>query len=104
MFAGYNMKIIKAFAWGLHKVFKSMFEKIVIDEEKIKQEKELEVKGPLVLVPNHISYIDFLVLSYIFYAYGMKVPHINATEDFLNIALVSRILRASGAFFVKKKK
>jgi glycerol-3-phosphate O-acyltransferase len=65
--------------------------------------KELEGKGSLVLTPNHISYMDFLILSYIFYSYGLKVPHISSTEDFLNITFINRILRASGAFFVKKK-
>ncbi len=58
----------------------------------------------MILVPNHISYVDFLVISYIFYAYNLRCPHINSTEDFLNISFVRRILRASGAFFVKKNK
>ena len=65
--------------------------------------KELESKGSLVLTPNYISYMDFLILSYIFYSYGLKVPHISSSEEFLSVAIMSRIFRASGAFFVKKK-
>ena len=65
--------------------------------------KELESKGSLVLTPNYISYMDFLILSYIFYSYGLKVPHISSSEEFLSVANMSRIFRASGAFFVKKK-
>ena len=34
----------------------------------------------------------------------MKCPHIDSNEDFLNIAIISKILRASGAFFTKKQK
>ena len=38
-----------------------------------------------------------------FFAYKIKVPHIAAAEDFLKMALVPTILRASGAFFLKRK-
>lgn len=61
------------------------------------------MKGPLVLAPNHVSYVDFLVISYIFFHYGLKCPHVNSHEDFLSLRFVTRILRASGAFFVRKK-
>lgn len=36
MFSTYSVKMLRFFAWGLHKAFKAMYEKIVIDEEKIK--------------------------------------------------------------------
>jgi glycerol-3-phosphate O-acyltransferase len=42
------------------------------------------------------------VLSYVLYAQGVKVPHICAGEDFLNIAIVHTFLRSSGAFFMKR--
>lgn len=61
------------------------------------------MKGPLILAPNHVSYIDFLVISYIFYQYGLKCPHVNSHEDFLSITFVTKLLRASGAFFIRKK-
>ena len=32
----------------------------------------------------------------------MEVPHICAGEDFLNIMFVNQVLRASGAFFMKR--
>lgn len=61
------------------------------------------MKGPLVLAPNHVSYVDFLIISYIFYHYGLKCPFVNSHEDFLNLRFVTKILRASGAFFISKK-
>lgn len=33
---------------------------------------------PVVLMPNHRSYIDFLVLSYIMFTYDLSVPVIAA--------------------------
>jgi 1-acyl-sn-glycerol-3-phosphate acyltransferase len=55
-----------------------------------------------VLMPTHRSYIDFIILSYIFFGYGIKCPHIAAAEDFLNMAIIHVLLRKSGAFFIKR--
>ena len=105
MFAEYNMSLIRAFGWFLHKVFKQIYEKVVIDESALEKIKNLEknATGPVVLIPTHRSYIDFLIVSYIFFAYKMKCPHIAAAEDFLSITVVNRLLRSSGAFFIKRK-
>jgi len=43
------------------------------------------------------------LISYILFYYGIRVPYIAAAEDFLNMAGVWRILRASGAFFLRRK-
>lgn len=58
--------------------------------------------GPLIVIPTHRSYIDFLIMSYVFFGYGIKCPHIAAAEDFLNMAVVHILLRKSGAFFIKR--
>ena len=59
-------------------------------------------KGPIIFCPNHRSYIDFLLLSLVLYYYKMEVPHICAGEDFLNIVIVNQLLRAAGAFFMRR--
>jgi glycerol-3-phosphate O-acyltransferase len=61
-----------------------------------------KTNGPLIIIPTHRSYIDFLIMSYVFFGYGIKVPHIAAAEDFLNMAVVHILLRKSGAFFIKR--
>ena len=76
----------------------------MINEEKISQLRELEKLGSIIFIPNHISYVDFLSLSYVLYAFNIKCPHIDANEDFLNIPLLTRIMRASGTFFIQKQK
>jgi len=64
---------------------------------------DLKEKGPLILIPTHRSYIDFIIVSYIFFAYKLQAPHIAAAEEFLKITLIHHILRASGAFFIKRQ-
>lgn len=57
----------------------------------------------MILIPTHRSYVDFLIVSYLFYALKIQCPHIAAAEDFLKMAIVPHILRAGGAFFLKRK-
>eukprot|EP01063_Lacrimia_lanifica_P009153 TRINITY_DN16187_c0_g1_i1.p1 TRINITY_DN16187_c0_g1~~TRINITY_DN16187_c0_g1_i1.p1 ORF type:complete len:1299 (+),score=459.85 TRINITY_DN16187_c0_g1_i1:110-4006(+) len=59
-------------------------------------------KRAVVLIPSHRSYMDFLVVSYLNYMWGLPVPHICAGEDFLRLAAVSKLLRGSGAFFMRR--
>mmetsp|Transcript_6857 Transcript_6857/g.12463 ORF Transcript_6857/g.12463 Transcript_6857/m.12463 type:complete len:1134 (-) Transcript_6857:48-3449(-) len=105
MFADFNMKYIRYFGWVLKKVWRHTYEKIVIDQKALKKLAKLRASntGPIIIAPTHRSYIDFLIVSYIFFAHNIGVPFIAAGEDFLKITLVHRILRASGAFFIKRK-
>ena len=67
------------------------------------QKHDVKEKGPLILMPTHRSYIDFILVSYIFFAYKLQAPHIAAMADFLNVTFVHHILRSSGAFFLRRE-
>ena len=68
----------------------------------IKIIENIENNGSIIYTPNHVSHLDFLIISYILFAYKLKCPFVNSTEDFLNISVLSRILRNSGGFFTRK--
>jgi 1-acyl-sn-glycerol-3-phosphate acyltransferase len=102
----YDFKKIRFIGLIMHLVFRQIYDKIVVDEKALEKIKNYDPKtgGPLILLPTHRSYLDFILVSYIFYAYAIKCPHIVAAEDFLNIALVHHLLRAAGALFLRRKK
>ena len=55
----------------------------------------------IVYVPCHRSHIDYLLLSYVIYKRGLRIPHI-AAGDNLNIPILGEILRRGGAFFMRR--
>ena len=55
----------------------------------------------IVYVPAHRSHIDYLLLSYLLHDNGFMPPHIAAGAN-LNLPLVGRLLRHSGAFFLRR--
>jgi len=64
---------------------------------------EEEMKIPIVLLPTHRSYIDFLVVSYIFFVYKLKMPYIVSDEALMTANLLPFLIKSSGAFFFRKK-
>mmetsp|Transcript_117072 Transcript_117072/g.162763 ORF Transcript_117072/g.162763 Transcript_117072/m.162763 type:complete len:129 (-) Transcript_117072:573-959(-) len=59
-------------------------------------------KGPVIFCPTHRSYVDFILVSVLNYYYSIEVPHICAGEDLMMISGISHLLRASGAFFMRR--
>ena len=105
MFATYSMPVIRLMSWSMNKVLKSVYDKVVVDETMLLKLRQFNQKedGPVILMPTHRSYMDFLIVSYVFFTYGLKCPHVAAVEDFLSLSLVHKLLRSSGAFFLPKK-
>jgi glycerone phosphate O-acyltransferase/fatty acyl-CoA reductase len=60
-------------AWFLNKVFKRIFEKVIVNEVFLKELAEHNIKknGPLIFIPTNKSYVDFLLASYVFYAFKL---------------------------------
>ncbi|KAL4437787.1 hypothetical protein ABPG77_005699 [Micractinium sp. CCAP 211/92] len=58
-------------------------------------------KACLVYIPAHKSHVDYLLLSYVLFASGLPCPHIAAGAN-LSLPLVGRLLRACGAFFIRR--
>ena len=72
-------------AWLINKVFKSIYDKVVLDENYLNSlaNHNTKTKGPLIFIPTHKSYLDFMIASYIFYAFKIRCPHVAGAEDFL---------------------
>ena len=51
---------------------------------------------------DYRSYVDFIILSYIMFAYNLPLPHIAAGEDFMGMGSMTEVLRKCGAFFIRR--
>jgi len=106
IFSKYEIHLAKFFAFIVHCVCKKIYEKVVFDEKMLETLRSMDKKefGPIIFMPTHRSYVDFLILSYSLMALSIKCPQIVAAEDFLSMALVPILLRGAGAFFIRRKK
>lgn len=93
---------LQVLAWFFRKIWRHIYQLIDVNENMLMKLFEYQKKSAIVLIPSHRSYIDFLITSYILYAYDFPAPMIAAGEDFLNMSFVSNLLRFGGAFFLRR--
>jgi len=86
----------------LHKIARTMFDQIVVNDEELKKLKVIQktTKKTIILMPTFKSIIDFALLSYIHAMYGVDLPFVNGLKEFDEIAVVSRIMRSCGGYFI----
>jgi len=99
MAAQFSGAVFAVVAWLFKKIWNRMFQGL----EPIGFEKVVEkVKNhPIVLVPCHRSHFDYMILSYLFYLHFVSPPHIAAGIN-MSFWPMSPVLRASGAYFIRR--
>ncbi|KAG7461107.1 hypothetical protein MATL_G00206480 [Megalops atlanticus] len=97
-----QLGFIRFLGFTLSKVFKRLFRRIHVNDEGLQRLQQAIQEYPVVLMPNHRSYVDFLVLSYILFTYDISIPVIAAGIPLMGMKLVGEIFRRSGAFFIRR--
>ncbi|KAF7666496.1 hypothetical protein LDENG_00105360 [Lucifuga dentata] len=97
-----QLSTIRFFAFTLTKAFKVLFRSICVNEEGIQRLQQAIQEHPVVLLPSHRSYMDFLLVTYILYTYDLALPVIAAGMDFMGMKIIGEMLRMSGAFFIRR--
>ncbi|TDH00307.1 hypothetical protein EPR50_G00187210 [Perca flavescens] len=93
---------IRLMAYTLTKVLKRLFTGIFVNMEGLNMLQQAIQESPVILMPNHRSYVDFLVISYILFTYDIPLPVIAAGIPLAGMKMVGEILRRSGAFFIRR--
>ncbi|XP_044147542.1 dihydroxyacetone phosphate acyltransferase-like isoform X1 [Bufo gargarizans] len=101
---GHNLKLgaIRLFALSLSKIFKRLYSKVFVNLEGVQRLGKAIQEHPVVLMPSHRSYVDFLLISYIMFIYDLAIPVIAAGEDLNRMKFVGPFLRMSGAFYIRR--
>ncbi|KAM6915547.1 dihydroxyacetone phosphate acyltransferase [Xenentodon cancila] len=105
-----QLGFIRLMGYTLNKVFKRLFSGIFVNMEGLNALQQAAQETPVILMPNHRSYVDFLVISYILFSYDIPIPVIAAgirkyrieLEPPAGMKIVGEILRRSGAFFIRR--
>ena len=101
MAANYSYFVVDLFSWFLKKVFGNIFEGLTIKESDFEKLRIASKEGPLVFVPTHKSYVDFLMLSHLMQEKQIAPPHIIAGIN-LNFWPFGSIAKRGGAIFIRR--
>lgn len=97
---------IRSSAYLARKVLRRSADLITFDRKAFETARRaIPDDALLVIVPTHRSYLDFILCSYLFFAYpelGIAIPHIAAAQEFGRIPLLGKIIRKTQAFYVQR--
>ncbi len=88
------------------KLLRRAVEHVSVDIPSFEAARRAAIDGsPLVLVPNHRSYLDFVLCSYLCFArpdLDIPIPWVAAAIEFGRIPLLGRVLSALHAFYLRR--
>lgn len=73
-----QLSFIRLMGYVLAKVFKRLFSGVFVNVEGLNTLQQAVQENPVILMPNHRSYVDFLAISYILFGHDIPVPLIAA--------------------------
>lgn len=94
---------VRIFAYFLCKSWKIMFPLtgIPVSEAQIQKIIEAQKKGPVLLLPTHKSHLDYMIMVYVCFTHGIRLPKVVAGDN-LNIPIIGPLLRRAGAFYIRR--
>lgn len=96
-----SLLMLKIFSSVLSLIWYRIYDGFEVDQKGLDEVRAAAKSSAIVLVPSHKSHIDYLVLSYVFYQYGLIPPHIAAGVN-LSFWPMGWIFRRAGAFFLRR--
>ncbi|KAI3382422.1 hypothetical protein SNEBB_000619 [Seison nebaliae] len=103
MFLPFSPFVLRTFISSFQLFCRCWFQRIEIDEENLFKIRELQRRNcPIIYLPTHRSYLDFLLLTLVLYRLRLPMPLIAAANDFLSLGFLSTLMQQCGAFFIKR--
>jgi glycerol-3-phosphate O-acyltransferase len=103
MKASLSRFICKICGYVLFKIFRRVMKRLLVNPTQLVRIKEAEETGiPIVYLPLHRSHLDYLLITWSVWHFGIRLPHI-ASGDNLNLSGLGWLLRATGAFFIHRR-
>lgn len=96
---------VRCLGWILTKTWRMLFHGLHLDVESLERvRRTLEATDgnvSIVFAPTHKTHLDYLIISYICFAYGIPLPRIAAGNN-LDLPLLGSFLRSNGSFFIRR--
>lgn len=97
-----SLKTIRTLGVILNYFLARICEGLYVNQTSLRRLKQ-EVHGnPVLYLPSHRSYADFILISYVCFTNQIEIPGIAAGMDFHGMAGMGEILRKTGAFFMRR--
>ncbi|CAD5116600.1 DgyrCDS5476 [Dimorphilus gyrociliatus] len=95
--------MLRLAGWFLHHFFNKLVSSVTVHQGQVDMLLEAAKQGkPIILLPTHKSHVDYLLVSWLLFKYGIKAPHV-AAGDNLSIPFFGWLLNGLGGFYIRRK-
>ncbi len=91
---------LKVLYYLMRPIISTLFQKIEI--RNIERLREITKAHPTVLLPNHRSHFDYLLISWVMYHCQLPLPYVAAGIN-LNFWPAGPFIKAAGGFFIRRR-
>ncbi len=96
-----NLMVLKILSSLFSFIWYRLYDGLEIDLQGLEKIRDVSKDHSIVLIPSHKSHMDYLIITYVFYHYGIKAPLIAAGAN-LNFWPLGYLFRRGGAFFIRR--
>ncbi|BES90360.1 glycerol-3-phosphate acyltransferase [Nesidiocoris tenuis] len=97
-----SLRTIKWLALLIVKILNKLMNGIYVNESELLKLKESMGNCPLVFVPTHRSYGDFILMAFVCFMYEIEIPCVAAGLDFLSMWVIGEVIRNTKAFYIRR--
>ncbi|GAB0093731.1 dihydroxyacetone phosphate acyltransferase [Sergentomyia squamirostris] len=97
-----SLPVIRWLGICIQSTIKKICTGVYVNEASIENVKKKIGTNPVLYLPSHRSYADFILMSYLCFTYDLEIPGIAAGMDFHGMVGMGNMLRKTGAFFMRR--
>ncbi|KAH9577629.1 Phospholipid/glycerol acyltransferase [Trypanosoma melophagium] len=99
-----NQLQVRTFGLMVRRLLFQLYDEVTLNNEAFERLYSIfhTPRVHVMLLPAHRSYVDFIIITYLLVAMNFSPPHVCAGEDFLRMGPISKLMRGSGAFFIRR--
>ncbi|XP_055698371.1 dihydroxyacetone phosphate acyltransferase isoform X2 [Phlebotomus papatasi] len=97
-----SLPVIRWLGICIQSTIKKICTGVYVNELSIEKVKKKIGTHPVLYLPSHRSYADFILMSYLCFTYDLEIPGIAAGMDFHGMVGMGNLLRKTGAFFMRR--
>jgi len=98
----FRPRVLALFSMVMSFVWRRIYTGLDVRASDIENLRAAVGRGPLMILPDHKSHIDYMAISQVMKDANIMLPHIAAGEN-LSFWPLGWLFRSSGAFFIRRK-
>ncbi|CAG9533503.1 unnamed protein product [Cercopithifilaria johnstoni] len=98
-----QLLVVRSVGYVIAKTIRIIYDGVYFNDERLLQIREYSMDVPIIFMPTHRSYMDFLIVSLLCFNHNLSLPAVATGIDFMASRFLGEVLRRCGSFFMRRR-